>query len=164
MAEDFELTEAMRAVIGVESSPWTYEVTSTGARMFARAVGYTDPVYFDEEAARGAGHAAIPAAPGYLGTPVYDPRVCDPTYGIPRFNDDPVLDLGLPNVLDGGTRTVYERQLLVGDVLSSTERVAEISVRTSSKLGRMVVVSRERTFTDEGGSLAVRQYTDGIYY
>ena len=49
MAEEIEITEEMRAVIGVESTPWTYEVTTTSVRAFARGVGYTDLVYFDVE-------------------------------------------------------------------------------------------------------------------
>ena len=50
MAESFEITDEMRAQIGKESPPWTYEVTTTSVRMFARGVGYTDPVYFDVDA------------------------------------------------------------------------------------------------------------------
>jgi N-terminal half of MaoC dehydratase len=45
MAESIEITPEMRAQIGVESSPWPYEMTATGVRAFARGVGYTDPVY-----------------------------------------------------------------------------------------------------------------------
>ncbi len=42
-------TDKMRAEIGVESEPVTFEVDKTACRMFARAVGYTDPIYFDEQ-------------------------------------------------------------------------------------------------------------------
>ena len=31
MAENFEITDEMRSVIGVESPPWTYAVTTTVA-------------------------------------------------------------------------------------------------------------------------------------
>ena len=55
MAEKIEITDAMRAVIGVESPPWTHEVTTTSVRGFARGVGYTDRVYYDEAAAKAAG-------------------------------------------------------------------------------------------------------------
>ena len=58
MAEQFEITDEMREAIGVESPPWIYEVTTTSVRAFARGVGYTDPVYFDVEAAQKAGYSS----------------------------------------------------------------------------------------------------------
>ena len=61
MAEEFELTDEMRSVIGVASEPWPVEITTTSIRAFARGVGYTDARYYDEAAARAAGHAALPA-------------------------------------------------------------------------------------------------------
>jgi hypothetical protein len=46
VAERIELTDQMKAQIGNESPPWDFEVTTTSVRMFARGVGYTDPVYY----------------------------------------------------------------------------------------------------------------------
>ena len=39
MAENFELTDTLKASIGQTSEPWTYEVTTTSVRAFARGVG-----------------------------------------------------------------------------------------------------------------------------
>ena len=39
MAEQFELTDEMRSVIGVESEAWPVEITTTSIRAFARGVG-----------------------------------------------------------------------------------------------------------------------------
>ena len=55
MAKEFQITDAMRSQLGKESPPWICEVTTTSVRAFARGVGYTDPVYFDIDAARKAG-------------------------------------------------------------------------------------------------------------
>jgi len=44
VAEKVESTDAMRSLIGVESQPWTHEVTTTSVRAFARGVGYTGGV------------------------------------------------------------------------------------------------------------------------
>src|SRR5499427_1646801 len=79
MAKEFELTDDMRKAIGSASPPWTYEVTTTSVRAFARGVGYTDPVYFDVEAAKRAGYRNLPAPPTYLGTPVFVPGRSDDT-------------------------------------------------------------------------------------
>ena len=43
--EDFEITDEMRAQFGVDSEPWTYEVTTTSVRMYARGIGSDDPVH-----------------------------------------------------------------------------------------------------------------------
>ena len=37
------ITDEMRAAIGRESEPVTYEVDNLGCRQFARAVGYSSP-------------------------------------------------------------------------------------------------------------------------
>ena len=67
------ITDEMRARIGVESEPAAHEVDNTGCRQFARAVGYTDAIYFDEAAAKAKGHRAIVAPYGFLGHPVVVP-------------------------------------------------------------------------------------------
>jgi hypothetical protein len=164
LAESFQITPEMQAVVGVETPPWTVEVTTTSARAFARGVGYTDAVYFAEDAAREAGYAAIPAVPTYLGTPVYDPRVCDARYGMPRFPDSPDLHVPLPNVLDGGTETIYERPLVVGDVLAQTSRVASLETRRSPSLGTMLVVTRESLLRDRAGKLVATQRSQLLFY
>ena len=122
MADEFELTDEMRSVIGVESEPWPVEITTTSVRAFARGVGYTDMSYYDEEAARAAG--SLPAPPCYLGTPVYIPGKSDTTFSGPK-NAGPALRHGLPGLLDGGTEVVYERPLVAGDRLLMTTKIVE---------------------------------------
>jgi hypothetical protein len=102
MAESFEITDEMRAQIGKESPPWTHEVTTTSVRMFARGVGYTDPVYYDVDAARKAGYRSLPAPPTYLGTPVFIPGQCSDTFSGP-IEGAARVDHGLPGLLDGGS-------------------------------------------------------------
>ena len=68
------ITDEMRASIGVEGAPTLNEVTTTGIRMFARAVGYTDQRFYDEAYAKSKGYRSLLAPPGYLGTAVYNPN------------------------------------------------------------------------------------------
>src|SRR5499425_1798290 len=94
MAETFELTDEMRAQIGSTSPPWTMEVTTTSVRAFARGVGYTDPVYFDIDAARRAGYRNLPAPPTYLGTPVFIPGRSHDIFTVPT-EGQPTVKHGL---------------------------------------------------------------------
>ena len=163
MADQFEITDAMRAVVGVASEPWTLEVTTTSIRAFARGVGYQDPVYFDLEAAAAAGYPSLPAPPTYLGTPVFHPQACEPTYGTP-IRSGPKLEPGLAGLLDGGTETVYERTPLAGDVLTTRSTVVDLETKQSGALGTMLVVTTETTYTDVEGQLVARQRSQTIYY
>ena len=163
MAGSFVITEEMRAAVGVESGPWTYEITSTSVRAFARGVGYEDPVYYDVEAAKAAGYENLPAPPTYLGTPVYIPGTSDPTFSGPR-GAGPGAGYGLPNVLDGGTQTTYERVLVAGDVLSVTTTLADLTTKESKALGVMLVVTTETTCRDGSGAVVATQRSQVIFF
>ncbi len=163
MAESFELTDEIRAQIGVETEPWTYEVTTTGVRAFARGVGYDDPVYYDEAAAKAAGYAGLPAPPGYVGMPVFLPAQSDPVFSVPP-GTGPRPRFGLTDVLDGGTETVYERPVVAGDVFTATDCLVSLDVKQSRTLGTMLLVASETTFRDASGEVAARQRSQVIFY
>jgi hypothetical protein len=145
MAEEFEITEAMRERIGSESPPWSYEVTTTSVRAFARGVGYTDPVYFDVETARKAGYPNLPAPPTYLGTPVFVPGRSSDTFSGPS-QGQPSLEHGLKGLLDGGTETEYHGAICAGS------------------LGKMLIVTNESTYTNQHGEHVATQRSQVIFY
>ncbi len=163
MAQQFELTDAMRAQIGSASPPWTLEVTTTSIRAFARGVGYTDRVYFDVEAARRAGYRTIPAPPTYLGTPVFIPGESDDTFSQPKSARQGVQH-GLKGLLDGGTETEYFDQIYAGDTLTVVSRIAGLDVRTSPTLGKMLLMSTETTYTNQDGKTVAVQRGQSIFY
>jgi hypothetical protein len=163
MAETFELTDEMRAQIGSTSPPWTMEVTTTSVRAFARGVGYTDPVYFDSDAARRAGYRNLPAPPTYLGTPVFIPGRSDDTFSQPKAARQGV-NHGLKGLLDGGTETEYFADICAGDTLTITSRIAALDVRTSPNLGKMLIMTSESTFTNQDGKTVAVQRGQAIFY
>jgi acyl dehydratase len=55
-----------RSFIGLETGPRSVQVEAGQLRFFARATGETNPIYFDEAAARAAGHPALLAPPTFL--------------------------------------------------------------------------------------------------
>ncbi|MBW2281691.1 MAG: MaoC family dehydratase N-terminal domain-containing protein [Deltaproteobacteria bacterium] len=164
MAEQFEITDEMREAIGVESPPWVYEVTTTSVRAFARGVGYTDPVYFDVEAAQKAGYRSLPAPPTYLGTPVFIPGQSSDTFSGPA-QGGPSLQHGLKGLLDGGTETEYLEQICAGDTLVSTSKIVDLQVRESRSLGKMLITTSQATYTNQQtGKVAAIQRSQAIFY
>lgn len=55
-----------RSHIGFTTAPTTIAVDAWRVRLFCQAVGETDAVYWDEAAARAAGHRACPLPPTYM--------------------------------------------------------------------------------------------------
>ena len=162
--ETFEITDEMRAVIGKESPPWEYEVTTTSVRMFARGVGYTDPVYFDVDAARKAGYRSLPAPPTYLGTPVFAPGRSSDTFSGPT-EGQPGVKHGLPGLLDGGTETEYLADICAGDVLVGSSKMVDLSIRESKSLGKMLITTSEVTYKNQQtGKVAAIQRSQAIFY
>lgn len=163
MAKKIEITDEMRAVIGIESEPWTHEVTTTSVRAFARGVGYTDLVYYDEAAAKKAGYRSLPAPPTYLGTPIFIPGKSSDTFSGPR-EGGPSLKIDLPNLLDGGTETEYYADICAGDTLTSSTKVSDLQIRESKTTGQMLIVTRETTCINQDGKVVAKQRGQSLFY
>ncbi len=151
------ITDAMRADIGKESEPVTIEVDKTACRMFARSVGYTDPVYYDEEYARSKGYRSIPAPFAFLGHPIYNPNAPQRLGGYFR------TDTPFKRILNGGTDISYFDTVCAGDVLTATSKLADISER-QSRLGPMLITVTEFTFRNQYGKVVATMRGTGIQY
>ncbi|HEY8489586.1 MAG TPA: MaoC family dehydratase N-terminal domain-containing protein [Dehalococcoidia bacterium] len=138
--EESLITDEMRAQIGKESPPTILEVDKTGIRMFARAVGYTDLIFYDEAYAKEQGYKTLPAPPGFLGTPQYRPR--DASEGGPPVRS---LNPRLRRVLNGGTEYEYLDTIYAGDVLTATTKIVDLQERQGS-IGKMLITVRETTY------------------
>ncbi len=151
------ITDKMRAEIGVESEPVTFEVDKTACRMFARAVGYTDPIYFDEQYAKSKGYRGIPAPVGFLGHVVYNPNEPQRLGGYFR------TDTPFKRVLNGGTDIEYLESVCAGDVLTATSKLIDLSER-EGRLGPMLVTVTESTYRNQDGEVVARARGTGIQY
>ncbi len=155
------ITAEMRAQIGVESRPTTLEVDKTAIRMFARSVGHTDPVYYDEAAAKAAGYRSIPCPPGYLGTPVFKPGGAE--RGPMGANAGPQPSRPLRRVLNGGTEHEYLGDICAGDVLTSTSHLADLREDNSS-LGELLISTNKTVYKNQDGKVVAIATNTGLRY
>lgn len=163
-AADSLITDEMRATIGKESEAWTLEVDKTAVRMFARSVGHTDPVYYDEAAAKAAGYRNLPAPPGYLGTPIFNPATSDATFGGRRGQGPgPQPSRPLKRVLNGGTEIEYQDDICAGDTLTATTHTAAIEERKGS-LGEMLITTSKTVYKNQSGKVVAIMTGTGIRY
>ncbi len=153
---DSVVTDELNALVGVDGPPQTLEVTSTGCRLFARAVGHTDLIYYDDAVARERGYRALVAPPGFLGTRVYVP-------GQVRGDDPMGLDIPYKRLLNGGTTVEYFEPVCAGDELTSRARITEFQEREGS-IGPMLITYRETTYTRADGVVVAKTYGSMISY
>lgn len=156
---DFEITDEMRAQIGIESAPWPYEVTTTSVRMYARGIGSEDPIHYDVDFAKSQGFRSIVAPLGYVGTPVFIPGKNDGTFGFPRREGGPRLNIPFKGLLDGGTETEYFDAICAGDVLEETSHLADLKWN-----GKMLFVTNEAVYKNKGtGKIVAKQRLTSIH-
>ncbi len=155
------ITDEMRAAIGVEGDPATLEVEKTNCRMFARAVGHTDPIFFDEAAAKERGYRSIVAPPGFLGSVVFSPGKASP-FG--EAGTSRGFAIPYKRVLNGGTDYEYDEPVCAGDVLKARTKVVDVSERTGS-IGPMLIVRRQTTYRRvSDGKVVARMFGASIHY
>jgi hypothetical protein len=158
VAEELEdLTDEMKAAVGQETGRSTYEVTTQGIRTFARSVGYTNPKYYDEEAARKLGYSGLPSPPGFLGMPIFDPKNAEE--GRREAFKNP-----FQRRLNGGTEVEPIEQVYGGDVLEAVSRITSLEL-TQSRLGKMLIQNSETVYTRKSdGKVVAKTRGTGLSY
>ncbi|MBI2723733.1 MAG: MaoC family dehydratase N-terminal domain-containing protein [Chloroflexi bacterium] len=162
-AADSIITEEMRAVVGIEGPPATLEVEKTNCRLFARAVGHKDPIFYDESAARARGFRNIVAPPGFLGTPVFQPGQ---GAAMPGETGGRGYSVPYKRVLNGGTDYEYFPEndaVCAGDTITARTRISGFEETTGS-LGPMLITTRETTYMNQHGKVVAKMYGTLIQY
>ncbi len=130
-----------KAVIGKSSAPGKIKLVAASMREFAKAIGETNPVYFDAEAARAAGFSDIVATPTY---PI--------AFMADSMDADLFFELGLeiPSIVHGEQEFEYFRPMVAGQELSVTGRIADVwEKQGSSGLLDFVVLEATAKGTDD---------------
>lgn len=134
-----------RKFIGYESEPRQLEVEKGQIRFFAKVIGETNPIHFEEEAARAAGHRGL---------------VAPLTFGfclsgmVPETT--PILDvLGVEQgrILHGEQEFFYDGFVCSGDVLTFKSKITDIY---DKKGGALEFIVRETLLTNQLGEDVIR--------
>lgn len=124
--------------IGLKSKPFDADVEKGRLRLFAKAIGETDPIYFDEAQAQAAGHASILMPPTFL-------------FCLEMESPDPYawfreIGIPLPRALHGGQSFNYYKPAYAGDVMTFNSEIADIY---SKKNGTLEFVVQDVFITNQ---------------
>jgi acyl dehydratase len=106
------------SAIGKEYPGVSYEVGREKIREYANAIGATNPVHDEREAARAAGYRDVVAPPMFCvvySAPAIGPAVVDPEVGI-----------NLAMMVHGSQEFVWSEPVCSGDEITTTAKVTEI--------------------------------------
>lgn len=132
--------------VGVVSEPRRVEVEKGFLRFFAKATGETDPVYFDEDAAKAAGHPSIPAPPTYL----FSLALSAPARRGDVFDPENGMGVDMARVLHGEQSFTYHRPIHAGDALTLTTTTSDIYVKRG---GALEFIVQDTDAVDDAGVL-----------
>jgi len=146
------VTDETRKQIGKTGEIRTYDVERGAIRRFAEAIGDPNPLFNDDREARKTRFGAMIAPPTFC-----------------RSMGSPVPDLELPGMgkefrgLDGGSDWEYFHPIRVGDRISVQTRLADLR-ESEGRLGSMVFITMETTYTNQFGEVCATQRSTAIRY
>ena len=112
-------------IIGKSYPPTTYAVGREKVREYARAVGETNPLYLDPEAARAAGHDDVVAPPMFA--VVY----AMPAVAAALFDREIAIDFA--RLVHGGQEFTWGPLVIAGDEITTRVSVADVSERRGNR-------------------------------
>jgi acyl dehydratase len=144
------ITEEMKRVVGVPTEPTVIEIDKSAILRFCEAVGDPNPMWLDGDYARSHRYGGIVAPPTFLAAARL--RGARPT--VPH---------GLKRVLDGGGEWEFFRPVRLGDVLTVTTKVIDLTER-EGKMGKMLFIVTETTWKNQSNELVAKAKGTSINY
>ena len=144
------VTEEARKQIGKSGDARTIEVERGAIRRFAEAIGDANPLFNDEREARKSRFGGMIAPPTFcrsLLAPGVDVQLNMPSY----------------RGLDGGSDWEYFEPIRAGDRITVQTRLADLR-ESEGRLGPMVFITTETTYTNQFGQVCAIQRSTGIRY
>ncbi len=140
-----------KTLIGRKFSPYTAYVEEGRLRLFARAVGETNPIYTDIQQAIAAGYHALPALPTFVW--------CLTQEGPDANQWMDLIGVDFSRVLHGSQSIDFHRRVFAGDTLTYKSHIADIYHKKNNTLGFVV---EECAVTNQNGEDVSTMRTTGI--
>ena len=112
-------------LIGKKHPPFEYEVGREKVREYARAVGETNPLYLDPDAARAAGFRNVVAPPMFC--VVYSAGAMAPAVL------DPELGINLALMVHGSQEFEWSEPVVAGDVVETEVSIKNVFEKSGMK-------------------------------
>jgi hypothetical protein len=122
-----------RSYVGYTTTPSTGVINDWRVKLFCQAIGETDPVYTDQQAAHAAGHRACPIPPTYLKAIEGD--------HFPSADILKLLNVPLKGVLHAEQSFSHYFPVYVGDTVKVSRQIVEIYDKKEGALTFIVVES-----------------------
>jgi acyl dehydratase len=134
---------ADKSKVGKEYAPVTWEVERGKIRELVKAIGDTNPIYVDKEAAISQGYKDCPAPATFLTVPMMW------SSSMPVVITD--LAINFMMLLHGEELYEYYQEIYPGDVITAKPKVAAIEEKTNKAGKKMDMVTIELLYTNQRG-------------
>jgi acyl dehydratase len=124
------------------------EIEKGRLKFFAKAIGETNPIYFDERAAREAGHAALPVPPTFIFAAELDANTL-----MPALIE---MEVNLQRVLHGEQSFTYCAPIHAGDTITVSSRISDIYEK---KGGALEFIVKDSMVTNQRGKKVAEMRT-----
>lgn len=149
------ITQEMEDAIGVESKPITYSIEKNAIMRFAQAIGDTNPIFSNEEAARDTPYKGMVAPPTFLRSIAHVEDTNEP---------EKTIKSPYSANVDAGSEWEYFEPIHVGDTITSTTYLSKLEEKQGGKFGNMLIMTRETKYINQNTVIVAFQRTTGISY
>ena len=136
------------SAVGKIFDPVTYAVGREKVREYARAVGETNPLHLDADAARAAGHRNVVAPPMFV--VVYTSPAIGPAFF------DPDVGMDFARMVHGAQEFAWGPLVVAGDEITTEVEVADVSERGGMGFFRF----ETRSVNQEGARVCTGTWTN----
>ena len=128
--------------IGRTTTPQTFDIEKGRLKFFAKAIGETDPVYSDEDAAKKAGYKSLPAPATFL--------FCLEMETNSLWDNIAAMGVPVGKILHGSQSFTYHAPITAGDRITFITKVSDIY---DKKGGALEFIVEDSTATNQDGVL-----------
>jgi acyl dehydratase len=147
------IPDEIKQFIGKIDPPHVRKVEKGAIRRYADAVGDSNPLFRDEEAAKQLWYERIVAPPGFFGWPLGAVPQLEAVMGLMLA----VVNAGYHRILDAGMSFEFLLPVYAGDILIVSPKVADVAEK-EGKSGTMIICSFETKYMNQNGDLVAKSF------